>query len=134
MAPIELVAILVGVLMVLVGLWFYFGRGWTDRRVDFFLSWMFMAIPLGVSFVLLAIAHSRIFGPLSWPLAYVGLGAMVISWVAAYIQPRRIAPSWLRRRGYKQGPAGPRPRWPIWLLFGITFAVVLVAVLIQSAK
>ncbi|HAF20277.1 MAG TPA: hypothetical protein DCK96_11110 [Chloroflexi bacterium] len=102
MAPIELVAVLVGALMVAAGFWFYFGRGWTNPRLDFVLSWMFMAIPLGVSLVLLAIAHSRELGLLSWPLAYVGLGAMVISWVAAYARPRRIAPSWLRERGYKR--------------------------------
>ncbi len=134
MAPIELVAILVGALMVSAGLWFYFGRGWTNPRADFVLSWMFMAIPLGVTLVILAIAHSGVFGFLSQTLAYIGLGTMVISWVAAYTQPRRVAPSWLRQRGYDHRPAGPRPRWPLWLLFAITFAVVLMALLIQSAK
>jgi hypothetical protein len=134
MAPIELVDVLVGALMVATGLWFYFGRGWTNPRVDFVLSWMFMAIPLGVSVVAGAIAHSRVLGPLSWPLVYLGLGAMVISWVAAYTRPERLAPPWLRQRGYKHRPVGPQSRWPVWLGFGITLAVVLIALLIQLAK
>lgn len=95
---LDLLAAFLGLVIMGIGAWFYAGSGWKNRRCDRLLQYMFKAAPIGLSFVVLALAHAGVFGPITGAMAVVGLALMVLSWILACLQPRWLAPKWLRLR------------------------------------
>lgn len=103
---VEVIAAAVGMALVAVGIWFYVGNGWSVFRTDFFLTYLFMAIPMGLGFIAMALARSRIRKPVrrrhvfgyvvTVILAAIGFvgGLIVHSIVAAAI----VAIEWCRDR------------------------------------
>jgi hypothetical protein len=59
----------VGVAFVAIGIWFYVSKGWSGFRNDFALTYLFMAIPMGLGFIAVGLARSGIAGGASPLLA-----------------------------------------------------------------
>jgi hypothetical protein len=131
---VEVIAAAVGMALVAVGIWFYVGNGWSVFRTDFFLTYLFMAIPMGLGFIAMALARSRIAGAASPLLGWGGVALLLIAIILAYTKPAKLAPRWLQKDGYEARAGGARAirfHWPIWYLLGVTMAVVVLATIIE---
>jgi len=95
---LDLLAAFIGLVIIAVGAWFYLGSGWRNQRLDGLLQYMYMAVPIGLSLVVLAGARAGTFGPVTSAMVAVGLTLMAVSWILAYLKPRWLAPRWLRMR------------------------------------
>jgi len=150
--PVEGIAVAVGVALVGIGIWFYLGNGWSGLRNDFFLTYLYMAIPLGLGFIAMGLARSRIAGGASILLVWAAIGLLLVAIILAFTKPATLAPRWLRKGGY-MGPAATmrksisqtgrwnadgasamRLRWTTWVGLGITVAVIILAAVIEWVK
>lgn len=145
---VEVIALTGGIALVAIGIWFYLGNGWSALKKDLFLQYFFMAMPMGIAFVVMGIARSGIAGSASPLLAWAGVAFLLIAVILAYTKPAILAPRWLRKRGYTsavtadvqtwrssaEGERAVRFRWPIWVALAITVTVVVLATVIEWVK
>ena len=100
---LEVVVAFVGLVIVGIGAWFYLGSDWRNHRLDGLLQYKYMAVPIGLSLVILSGARAGTFGPVTSAMVAVGLTLMALSWIFAYLKPRWLAPRWLRLRRRASG-------------------------------
>jgi hypothetical protein len=98
---VESIAVVIGVAYVAIGLWFYLSKGWSGFRNDFALTYLFMAIPMGLGFIAYGLARSGIAGGASSLLVWAAVALLLMGIVLAYTKPAKLAPQWLRQSGYK---------------------------------
>jgi hypothetical protein len=98
---VEPIAVVVGVGLVAIGIWFYVGNGWSGFRNDFALTYLFMAIPMGLGFIAVGLARSGTAGGVSPLLTWAGVALLLIAIILAYTKPAKLSPGWLRKGGYK---------------------------------
>ena len=58
---VESIAVVIGVAFLAIGIWFYVS-GWSGFRNDFALTYLVMAIPMGLGFIAVGLARSGIAG------------------------------------------------------------------------
>ena len=95
---VEATAVMVGVGLVAIGIWFYLGDGWSGFRNAFALTYLFMALPMGLAFIAIGLARSGIAAGVSALLAWGGVSLLLIAILLAYTKPAKLAPRWLRKK------------------------------------
>jgi len=149
---VEPIAVVVGAGFIAIGIWFYVGNGWSGFRNDFALTYLFMAIPMGLGFIAVGLARSGIAGGVAPLLEWTGVALLLMAIILAYTKPATLAPQWLRKGGYRgpaattrksisqtgrwnaDGASAMRFRWTTWVGLGITVAVIILALVIEWAK
>lgn len=98
---LESIAVVIGLVFVTIGIWFYVTSGWSGFRNEFALTYLFMAIPMGLGFIAVGLARSGIAGGVSQLLAWAGVALLLMAIILAYTKPARLAPEWLRQSSHK---------------------------------
>ena len=97
---VESIAVVIGVAFLAIGIWFYVSNGWSGFRNDFALTYLFMAIPMGLGFIAVGLARSGIAGGASPLLAWAEVALLLMAIILAYTKPAKLAPEWLRQSSY----------------------------------
>jgi hypothetical protein len=98
---VEPIAVVVGAGFIAIGIWFYVGNGWSGFRNDFALTYLFMAIPMGLGFIAVGLARSGIAGGVALLPEWASVALLLMAIILAYTKPAKLAPGWLRKGGYK---------------------------------